>query len=368
MPGAPASNRSKSSTTSLLGVLGIICLFLIIALYVSWPKIRPILVPQELSVSTQEGAYAKAVEVTQSVLSDPNASVEQKALAVSSYVGARYRVSGNVNDLLLDIQDLKQIVLNPVVTAKTRADSLAWLAGMYNNFGRNPMLFTETFKGDPFASYLVEGNPDLSARRLFEWSYSINPSSYAAINIAWWYAAQAGFNPKLDTATRDSNTSLAAEYLRLADTLSNQETINNPNFVNNARYQTFRSYRSLVVDALALQNVEPYNTTYRDEFNAYVTFAQSGNHILSTGLLLNARLVHAGVLLRDKDTTGVTEQLDLIAEGMKDVQNPAVSNFVLMLGNERKSGSTTGRSGIIAEMYQYSPAFKAAVEAAVAAN
>jgi hypothetical protein len=347
--------------------------FLLIWLFVmapnaSSPNQRPNLVPAELTTSTQEGDYANAVAVTQGILNDPNRSVEEKALAVYNYMGARYRVSGDMSDRLLDIQDIKPVILNPAVSAQTRADSLAALAGQYASSGRDPSVLAEIFKDAPFSTYLIPGDPDASIRRLFEWSYEILPTSYTVVSIAQWHAMQGVLNPDLEQATRESYTKLAVEKLAEADQLSLREANREPRYMEGLKYLLFRTSRTVTIGGLAIQNVEPHASNYREEFDSYIAFALSSEHIFAKGLLLSVRLTYALALARDNDTAAAKVQLDQLAQEMKASQNPGVSNFILTLRTQSEYESDSSRWLQLEELFEISPNFKAAVDTAVTAG
>jgi len=324
-------------------------------------------IPQQLVQAKLAGNDAAAVAQYQAIIADPSKVSEEKALATVNIANVRFHLTGDISYTLQDIQNLKNVVADKTVTLRTRATAISILATMYNNSGRNPQVFTELYKDAPFSAYLVPGNPELSAINLAKWSYSLRPTSLAAIYIAQIYAAQALEVSGMSATTTTSYVGLAEANLKKAETLVNQEAAANPSYVASDRYLTFRTWHAITVGYLAVEKGGAYESEYRQEFNDYFVYMQSQQSSHSADELLFTRFHFAQTLGEDKDVQTEKAQLDIIAKNLGNLANPKGNSFVAFLNNEHTYRPTGFKWRTILNMFTISSDFKSAVGKLVSA-
>ncbi|TSC61503.1 MAG: hypothetical protein Athens041674_746, partial [Parcubacteria group bacterium Athens0416_74] len=97
--------------------------------------------PEEVVGSFRAGDYQEAISSRLAIQDDPNTSPEAKAMAVYNSLGSEYRLTGNQNALLVDVQNMKKIILDQTLSLKIRAETLDVLAKEYAITGRNQAVF-----------------------------------------------------------------------------------------------------------------------------------------------------------------------------------------------------------------------------------
>jgi hypothetical protein len=181
------------------------------------------LVPKEIYQEVKDGDWNAVLAKREAVLQDPSAPLDQKAMVIVGTTRANFKISENVNDILTSIGELKKVFLDPNIAERTRILALNKLAFGYCASGRDPRAFAELYKDAPFSQYLVPNDPDASARNLADWSYSIEPSAFAAIRVARWYAQQYANDKTLSEQRREEYGATARKYLASAEALHEKE-------------------------------------------------------------------------------------------------------------------------------------------------
>lgn len=344
-------------TLWLIGLLVIAGIAGFLFLNFSRPTTTPkVSATQQLLTARQTGDYSAAVAQYQSILADPSASTEQKAIATYIVAGAQFHLSGNINDVLQSVQDLKQVILDQTVSLQTRVAALNTLAATYSDVGSNQSVFTEIFKGTPFSSYLAPGNPTLSVRNLYEWSYSLLPTPEAAVHLAKLYSDP---HPQVSASTTQALTAKAEDYLDKANTAALQRGQTDPTYLNSAQYYVeYQFWRAVTIGRLARENIAPYTTEYRSEFGQYINFAQTSQDLQGKENLYYARYYYAETLSVDNDTADAKQQLDLLAQELNALPNPNVTSFVLFLRSNYKNQKTALNWTVIQNLMSISPNFK----------
>ncbi len=324
-------------------------------------------VPKELIQLRSEGKLAEAVtelERLQSTLAEPNA----QALATFNATMLRFQLTSDFSTYLEDIRNLKSVVLDPDVDQWVRIKALNSVSAAYCRSGRDPRAFEEIYKGEPFEKYLVPGDPDLSARKLAEWSYSIRPTSFAAARIARWYSETIMHDDSLDETTRNQYLEETTFWIREADRLVARE-LRDPTFINTMQYATYDLWTTVATGRLAAVVGEPYRSEYRSRFeNLFATLKNNPNYnteeFVFLGLHFYAQLLESV----DSDTAAAKARADELAGMIDSLENPEIMTYVRFLRNEYAHRS----SGYIWQntlaLMNISPAYKASVERLLAVS
>ena len=331
----------------------------------SGTEVRPGLMAKEV----REGQYESAVAQRDAVLADPDTTSEQKALALSATLGAEYRISGDLNQRIEDIVEMKKYILDPAVSVETRVNLLNMLAAQYPISGGDARIFEETFKDAPFSDFKatseanVDRNARLSSRNLFEWSYSTMPTAFAAISIARWYSEQYSFDRSLDEEKKKSYAALAAEYLKKAEDAAAAESERFGNaYLDSTAHLTYRHWRAVTIGRLRAQIGEPYKSMYIQEYEDLFVFQKGQNNKLAAEYLLYSRMFFASQLRGDAKIDYAKQQLDTLAAEMNAVTNPDVNVFFSFLRTEYKERPTGPTYvNLISSNFELSPAFEEAV-------
>jgi len=321
--------------------------------------------PTQLIDSKRMGDHSTAVKNFEAIQNDPLQKADAKALAVYNIYGSRFKLSANILDQIKDVQDMKKVILDPNVALWTRVNTLNILSASYCGSGRDPAVLGEIYKDAPFNTYFVEGEPDLSARHISEWSYSMMPTSFAAVRIARWYSEQKITYPNLAATTTAEYVAKAEQYLGYADTYAAVEAKNDPQYHDSSRYMLYRFWKAIIIGRLAREKGAPYTGTYRGEYDNFFKFAQAQQNAVAKEYIYYARFFFSGQLMADKDATAAKAQLDQLAQELNSMSNPDVSTFVRFLRFE--STRPTGQNWRLAQyLFKTSPDFKAAVDHVIA--
>ena len=322
--------------------------------------------PPELVQPRRVGDYELAVSNYEATINDPTKSNEEKAIATYGAAGAKFHVTGDIHDRLEDIRNLKKIVVDSTISLQTRVAALNILAASYYDSGRDPVVSAEVYKDAPFSTYLAPGQPELSARHLYEWSYSLAPTSLAAIRIAEWYSAQYINHPGQSEDMTKAYAVLAEEYMNKADSASLKETQNDPAYLDSALNVNYRYWKANITGRLATQVGEPYLSQYRDVYDEYIAFAQKSPNVLAKEYLFYARLFYSSELVAHKDSKAAKAQLDLLATELSTLLNPNATGFVRFLRNNQKNQPTGFNWTVTKNSFAISPNFQHAVEKIIA--
>ncbi len=341
--------------------LAIVLIGVSVYYFIAFAPEHNIAMPTKLIEAQRVGDYVTVLAELDAIRNDPTKTTEEKAIATFSADGARFHLTGNIDDRLQDIRDIKAAITDPTVPEKTKAYALNVLAASFNDMGRDAAVFTEVFKDAPFNAYLTPGDPELSFRRLFEWSYEMFPTYWSAIRISKWYAEQYVYNPNQPIETTKAYAERAVEFLNKADALIASESRRDPEFLSSARYIEYRHWRAVNVGRLSRQIGEPYTSQYRQGFEDYLALAEASPSAYARGSKLFGRYLYAARMFLDNDTVAVKTQLDLLAADMNAIENPDVVAFALFLRNTR-SQPTGLNWTFIKNVSELSPAFKAAVD------
>lgn len=323
---------------------------------------------KETLEAARAGDYEAAITNSNSIQSDPKNSAEAKALATFSTIGAQYRLTADTNARLIDIRNMKKIILDRELSLWTRVNTLNALGSQYSNSGRDPAVFAEIYKDAPFETYLVPGDPDLSARHLAEWSYEMMPTSFAAIGIARWYTEQYITNPNQAASVTASNAAIAEDYLKKADAAALEEAKQDSAYPNSTRYLVYRYWRAMIIARLAVQKGEPYVSQYKAVYNEFIKYGLTQRNVLAKDFVLYARLFFAQRLTQEDDQVAAKAQLDLLAQELRAVATSTTSVFVQFLKNESRNAPTGPNWTAAKNMSLISPNFKAEVEKVLASS
>ncbi len=322
--------------------------------------------PMKLVDARKVGDFQTTVAELDSITGDTSKSEEEKAIATYVAAGARFHLSGDVDDRLTDIQEIKKVVLNENISLQSRVNALNVLAASYGDSGRDPVVFAELYKDEPFRQYFVEKDPELSARKLYEWSYSMKPTAVAAARISKWYAEQYVFNPKQTAQQTAEYAALAVDWLNKADAASLAETRYDPTYAGGSRYIEYRHWKAVNIGRISRQIPEPYGSMWRTAYNDYIDLLKSSDVALAKENIFYARFTYALRLMVDKDTAGAKVQFDELANMLNALSNPDTVAYVRFLRNTYENQPDGSNWVQIRQAYGISPAFKTAVEKIIA--
>jgi hypothetical protein len=319
------------------------------------------LIPQALVQSMRTGQYQAAVDEYERIMQKPDASSDEKALALINVAGARFNITGNADAWIQDIQALKSVVADPSVVIRTRAAALSTLEVAYNYSGRNPAVFAEIYKDGPTKQYLVPNNPDLSAINIGEASYALRPASLSAIYTAQLYAAQYFLNPNQAATTTALYATRAADYLDKAAQAVQREASVTENFEQSSRYFSYMQWKAITQGYLAVEKGDPYTDLFRDSFKQFFEFAATRTNPSTGDSVFFTRFQYARILAALKDVSGEKEQLSLLASELNAMPQGEVSVFVAFLKNERAYRPNDATWKTITNMFSLVPDFQQAV-------
>lgn len=126
--------------------------------------------------------YSKAIESYQSALLTATDPVQKAQIEFK--LAAAIAASG---DPIAAIAMYKKLAANPENIPIMRAYSVQAISMLYYA-GLDDSLTPEIFKGEPYKSFFVPGDTDLSYRQLFEYGSSFYPLAISELYIAGWYA------------------------------------------------------------------------------------------------------------------------------------------------------------------------------------
>jgi hypothetical protein len=315
--------------------------------------------PTDLIAAQRSGDLEAAQQALQSA--SPT-TPDDRALVTLNARGLAFEASGNPSDLVKDVDDLKSIFLDQSVSLPIRIQALNQLSVEYDDSGNNAQVFNEIYKDGAFKNLLVAGDPELSARHLAEWSYSLYPTSFSAVTIASWYAANALIDTTLSKVQQANYEAKSESYLTIADQLAAQETKQKPDFLNTSRYMTYRYLKALSFAKLGALGVSPYAVSYAKEMQDAIAVTESQQNVTALEYRPYLRFYYARFASRiDHNDTEAKTQLDTLAKELSALQSPATSSFVRFIRNTYQNDKNGQVWGLVRRMMSLSSDFKTEV-------
>ncbi len=311
----------------------------------------------------RNGNEQAAIDLYETIQNDPSKNAGDKALATLYILNTSYSLSGDGDDSLEEVKALKKIINDPLIIKKVRAAAVNVLGNEYNVSGKNLDVVTEIYKDEPFRSYEVPGDPELSSLNLQKWSYDMFPSSAAAISVAQIASGRYFSHPDQPASTTAAYVAMAEDYLGKAEAAVIEELEGNPQwYVASHRYMIYRSMRAITIGRLAITKGEPYRSAYRREFDDFFAHAEGKKSAAASKAILSTRFQYARVLAADKDEINEKIQLDQLAQALNSLQDPDNYPLVLLFKNEYLNQPTGLTWTAVKRMATVSPDFKVAVE------
>lgn len=291
--------------------------------------------------NVRSGDYESASDAYNKIVANEAANPEQRALAVWSAAEINYKLSGDIQDAVDGIRELKETVLDTRVSPRVRAGSLRTMVGIYyGSAGRHPAVFEEMFRGEPFNQYLVPGDGYLSTRKLHEWAYSIYPTSNVAIKLAQWFVIEPFENDELTVEEIDSYLAEAQRYLNEAAALEELELeLEGPRLTESRRYASNQYWVTFIQTALALHEDDgsyDYAQAYEDLF----TFLRNSPNGEVAQYLPYAHWLYANFLVKfDGDVAAAQEQLAQTISLVENDPRPEANEFASFVRNTPVEGT-----------------------------
>gem|GEM_PF-1568391 len=321
------------------------------------------IMPTELIASKRSGDYQTALQIAEEIAADPLKSANEQALAVFNAGKLRFKLSGNINELLVDIQNLKDIILDETLSQQIRVRALNTLQSSYCSSGRDPLAFEEIYKDEPFRQYLAAGDPDLSALNLAKWSYETFPTAFAAVRIARWHGDQIVNDANLTAVQKEEYAETVRKYLKSGEALIGGELQRHPDYINSAEYAGYLFWRARGYGRLAIYGDQWYKDRYQQTFTDVIDFVEKQNNVESNDDQYFAYQYLAQFsMVVEKDKVTAKAALDALSAKLDALENPVVVTFVRFIRNEYKNRPEGGSWQGILKMTRISPAYKATVE------
>lgn len=328
--------------------------------YKTPPLVTALPVPEQMVNAVRSGEFESVIQENNRIQTK-SVNPTEKAIASLNTYSSDFRLTADVQSRIKDIQQMKKVVLDPNVAQRIRVTTLDTLSTQYCNSGRDPQIFAELYKEEPF-SKLKTDDPDLSARLMAEWAYSIRPTSFNSIRIAHWYSKQWMMHPNMPATTTAAYKGITIQYLKKAEEVSQIELGRDKDFQNSLRYIGYRFWRTVIISRLARIGVEPYSTTYRAEYDNFIKFAQSQDNVFAKDYLFFTRLFFSQHLTTEKDARAAEAQLNQLAQDLDMLANPNTSSFVRYLRHESKYYPTEFPWVQVKKVLPISATFNASVE------
>lgn len=311
----------------------------------------------QVAILTSAGDYRQAVATYESVVTNPQASVDHRARALLNMTGARYAISGKVEDYITDLEEMKKVILDKDVSLDLKVDLLNMLGSSYCRSGWQPEVFKAIYSGPVFEDFLASNDPDLSSRRLYEWSYSIQPTAKAAVRIARWYVEQPFFNKNLPKSEKDAYIQKAIKYMEEGERLQKRAAVDFQNVDQSNAYLAYWYWRAYDTGLLAWYDPANYKDKYKQAYADFFAQADKSLNVNGDENLPYAHLYFAMSLLgRDNDKEAAAAELQKLMDFMNNTPNPEISPFTNYIKNG--GGSTQG----FARLTSTFPEFKVFIE------
>lgn len=96
-----------------------------------------------------------------------------------------------LGDYALAVREFKEVAGTPISYNLLRAYAVMRIGLLYDLYGygeHRDVIVAETFKEEPYSSFLVEADEPLAYRRLYEYASSLYPTAISELHIADWHA------------------------------------------------------------------------------------------------------------------------------------------------------------------------------------
>lgn len=293
-----------------------------------------ILSSQTVTDYVRAGEYESALVAYENIIENAEADPEERGLAV--WVGAdiKYKITGNIEDLLQGIRELKKTALDHNVHFGLRAVSVNTLANIYyGSAGRHPLVFEEIFKGEKFSQYRAEGDAFLSTRNLYEWSYGMYPISNTALMIARWYAIESFENKALTGEEIEEYTEETERLLYEAKMLADQEQSVGAS-MESRLYASYVYWTAFTRAALVKLSGELYTETYRDDYEQLILFLEASTNGEVAQYIPYAHWLYANMLVMiDNDIEEAKKHLNAVISAVELDPRYDANEFVVFVRN-----------------------------------
>ncbi len=352
----------KSVGAAVLFAALLICGFLAWRQYPVPPQKRGVSIPSRVTTLVESGDLGNAVVSYQEIGAAPNTTPNDLAQATRNIAGIRFRMSGELSDVIKDVQDLKRGIGHPEVEPEVQARNIAAIGHMYMDSGEDGVVFEEIFKDEPFRSHLAEGDVLDSIRNLYIWSYEMYPNARSAIDVASFSMLKVLNHRDLSPSERADDLTTARNYLVHAEMLSATEMKKTNSYARSHRYAGYLFWRAFVIGALTLVEGDPdteqYKTTY-EEVLARFTQHGNGNSLQYLPLLHWHYAVFLYAIDNDEAAAG-----SHLTSAAKEAQTTLNRDFLSLIKNKKaqqpQPNDFLGASFF--EMAKFSPEFKALVD------
>jgi len=215
------------------------------------------------------GSYDDAATIFEEIVnSDDSYTATQISEARRSTI-FRYRVTGEPEDSLQAVRDLKQNILDDDTSDRHRARSLNTLATAHCWFARDEKVIEEIYGEEPFSKQW-KGDPTIAVRDMLLWSYNdIYPTPKAAASLAYWYVDQVlkhdNIKAELDDQTREEYIQEAKKYIASADELAERDKAESSKYITRQRYVGYLYRRAFAIGGLASMgemDIKAYENAY----------------------------------------------------------------------------------------------------------
>ena len=318
--------------------------------------------PIEIVNARRSGNLEEALRLRDEIRSTETTK-ERRALADINVWNVEFKMTGDINDKIEALNDLKEVFWDPEVDVRVRVMALNQMSSAFCGSGRDPAVFEAIYQERPFSKYLAPGDPDLSAKNLAEYSLSLYPTSYAAIRVVRWYSEQI-LDKSLATSTREQYLEESKKYLTLADELIQKEISDEPEIVDSTCYIIYRYWRAMTLARLARAVGAPYDAQYREAFDSLIADLQNRKQDVLAyeynfySLLFAAQ--HTNAIEEDQEIS--REYLARLAVELDDVDSPARTRFARFLINLHTYEIDGKLWRNVQRMAKISPEFDAAVD------
>lgn len=317
-----------------------------------------------ITEASRGGDFTGAVEKFDALMEQKNVSSVEKARAIWSVASARFEATGDMQTYLQDIELMKESIVDETVPLYIRVSLINDVASSYCASGRTPEVFAAIYSGEPFAQHLVPGDPNLSSRKMHEWSWSLRPTAKAAVRIARWYAEELVYNKSLTAAERVAYTQKAKDLVFDGEGLAKLESERlKDKFDTSKRNVGYQFWRAMTIGSLAAAGDQESKGQYRSEFDSFLAMlANYDNADARDDYKPYAELFFAWFLLNvDKDEAAARAHIETAVSSVRN-SNVATNEFAIFLANESSKPAWDFASMVSEEMRAFSPAYDALIK------
>ncbi len=359
------NSRSNALTTVLVVLIIIAALGYAAVRFNLISRILPIDArTQPITEAARDGNFTGAIEEFEDLVAQPSVSSVERALAIWSVASARFEASGNMQTYVADVELMKQSIVDETVPRYVRASLINDIASSYCASGRTPEVFAAIYSGEPFSQYLVPGDPNLSSRKMHEWSWSVNPTAKAAVRIARWYAEELVYNDDLSEADRAAYTQKAKDFILDGEGLAQLESERyKDKYDSSKRNAGYQFWRAMSLGGLAASGDEDSKKQYRGEFEDFLEMLKIYDNADARGdYKPYAELFFAWFLLNvDKDEAAARTHLEAAVSSVRS-SDVATNEFAIFLVNESPKPVWDFATMASDDMRKFSPAYDSLVK------